>query len=92
MYTEKELLLYLNKTKTLKIDFISNEIAKISDPCTGQHKFKHLPKLVKFLLLIPHSNVYCEVIFNTVKKICTDDRLNLGKNATEGHASTSAYQ
>ena len=62
------------------------------DPCTGQTKFKHLPKLVKFLLLIPHSNGYCESILNIVKKICTDDRHNLGKDPTEGHASTSVSQ
>ena len=74
------------------IDFIWNEIAKISDPWTGQTKLKHLPKLVKFLLLIPHSNVYCENIFSTVKKICTDDRHNLGKDPTEGHAKASVYQ
>ena len=33
-----------------------------------------------------------ESIFSTVKKICTDDKHNLDKNTTEGHASTSVYQ
>ena len=47
---------------------------------------------LKFLLLIPHSNAYCKSIFNTVKKIFTNDRHNLGKNKTERHASTSVYQ
>ena len=80
-----------NKTPN-RINFIWHEIAKISDPCTGQAKFKHLTKLVKFLLLIPHSNAYSENIFSTGKKICTDDRHNLGKDPTECHASTSVYQ
>ena len=75
-----------------RTDFIWDGIAKISDPCTGKTKFKHPPKLVKFLLLITHSNVYCESIFSTVKKICSDDRHNLGKDPIEGHASTSVYQ
>ena len=83
----------MNKKKAQnKIYFIWNEIAKISDPCTSQPKFKHPPKLVKYLLLIPHSNANCESIFSIVKKICTDDRHNLGKDATEEHASTSVYQ
>ena len=47
--SDKEMPCYLNENKIPnKIDFIWNEIAKISDPCTGQPKFKHLPKLVKF--------------------------------------------
>ena len=80
------------KQNTNRIDFIWNEIAKIIDQCTVQPKFKHLPKLVKFLLLIPPSNAYCESIFSTIKKICTDDRHNLGKDATGGHASRNVYQ
>ena len=31
-------------------------------------------------------------IFSTVKKICTDDKHNLSKDPTEGHANTSVYQ
>ena len=65
--SDKEMPCYLNENKIPnKIDFIWNEIAKISDPCTGQPKFKHLPKLTKFLLLISHSNACCESIFSTV--------------------------
>ena len=44
--SEKELPFYFNEDKIPnKIGFILNEIAKISDPCTGQTKFKHLPKV-----------------------------------------------
>ena len=91
--SDKELTSYLNESKTTNtMDFIWNEIAKINDLCTGQPKFKHLPTLVKFLLLIPHSNVYYESIFSTVKKICTDDRHNLSKDVAKGHTCTSVYQ
>ena len=41
--------------------------------------------------MIPHSNSYCESIFSTIKKICTDGRHILGKDATPGHPSTSVY-
>ena len=30
-------------------------------------------------------------IFSTVRKICTDGRHNLGKDATQGHATISVY-
>ena len=83
--SEIELPSYLNENKTpSRIDFIWHEIAKIIDQCTVQPKFKHLLKLVKFLLSIPLSNAYRESIFSTFKKICADDRHNLGKHAKEG--------
>ena len=85
MYTldRATILIKQNKTPT-RIDFIWHEIAKIIDQCTVQPKFKHLPKLLKFLLSIPLSNAYCESILSKVKKICTDDRHNLGKHVKEG--------
>ena len=67
MYIWERATIYLNEHKIPnRIDFTWNEIAKVNDPCTGQPKFKHLPKLEKFLLLIPHLNVYCERSFSTV--------------------------
>ena len=83
--SEIDLPSYLNENKTSnRIDFIWHEITKIIDQCTVQPKFKHLPKLMKFLLSVPLSNAYCESIFSTVKKICTDDRHSLGKHVKEG--------
>ena len=65
--SEKELPSYLNGNEIPnRTDFVWNEIAKISGPCTGQPKFKHVPKLAKFLSVISHSNVDCESIFSTV--------------------------
>ena len=45
-----------------------------------------------FLLLIPHSNSYCESIFSAIVKICTVARHNLRKDAAPGHQSTSEYK
>ena len=41
--------------------------------------------------MIPHSNSYCGSILSTIRKICTDGRHNLEKDATQGHASTNVY-
>ena len=41
--------------------------------------------------MIPHSNFYCQSILSTIRKICTDARHNLEKDATQGHASTNVY-
>ena len=66
---------------------ISNQIDLYSNqPC-----FKHLAEFAKFLPLIPHSNSYCESIFSTIRKIFTVGRHKLGKDTTQGHASTSVY-
>ena len=45
----------------------------------------------KVLLLIPQSNLHCESIFSTIRKICTTGRQNVRKDATQGHAFTSVY-
>ena len=47
--------------------------------------------LNNFLLLISHSNLYCESIFSAIRKICTDARHNLRKDAAPGHQSISEY-
>ena len=77
--------------KPFRIDYVWNQISKITVAHTGQPRFKHLAHLAKFLLLIPHSNSFCESVFSTIRKICSDGRHNLGKDATLGHASTSVY-
>ena len=75
----------------IRIDAVWRDIGKIKDPCSGSPRFPVLVKLAQAMLLIPHSNAYCESIFSTVRKICTDGRHNLGKNAEQGHAATSVY-
>ena len=75
--------------KSMRIDHIYHQISKQIDLYSGQPHFKHLAEFAKFLLLILHSNSYCESIFSTTRKICTDGRHNLVKDAKQGHASTS---
>ena len=77
--------------KKIRIDAVWRDIAAIKDPYSGLPRFPVLVQLVRVLLLIPHSNAYCESVFSTVRKICTDGRHNLGKNTTQGHGASSAY-
>ena len=67
------------------------QISKQIDLYSGQHWFKHLVQFAKFLLLIAHSNPYCESIFSTIRKICTEGCHNIGKDATQGCTSNSVY-
>ena len=80
-----------NDGKPFRIDYVWYQISKITVAHTGQHRFQHLAHLAKFLLLILHSNSFCESVFSTIRKICSDGRHNLGKDAILGHASTSVY-
>ena len=41
--------------------------------------------------MVPDSSSYSESIFSTVRNISTDGRHNLGKDTTQGHASTNVY-
>ena len=55
-----------NKPK--RIDQIFHLISKQIDLYSGQLHFKHLAEFVKFLLLILHSNSYCDSIFSTTRE------------------------
>ena len=58
--------------KPMYIDHIWHKISKQIDLCSGQLCFKHLAEFANFIFLIPCSNSYCEIIFSTIRKICTD--------------------
>ena len=91
--SDKELPGYYDEhDKPVRIDLVWHKISLLKDPFSGLPRFQHLSKLAKVLLLIPHSNAYCESVFSTIGKICTDGRHNLGKDAKKGHASTSVYK
>ena len=77
--------------KKIRIDAVWRDITAIKDPYSGLPRFPVLVQLARVLLLIPHSNAYCESVFSTVRKIYTDGTHNSGKNATQGHAATSVY-
>ena len=48
--------------------------------------------LARFLLLIPHSNSFCDSVFSTVKKILTDSKQNLGKDIVGRDAHSRVYE
>ena len=65
--------------KPMRTDHIWHQISKQIDLYSGQHRFKYLAEFPKFLLLISHSNSYCESILSGIGKIVTDGCHNLGK-------------
>ena len=59
--SEKELPSYLNENKTPKLILFGMKLQRsVIHVLFNQNLNIYLPKLVKFLLLISHSNVYCE--------------------------------
>ena len=77
--------------KHRRIDQYWFEISLMKKVVAQISRFPNLVYLTRFLLLIPHSNFFCEGIFSTVKKILTDSRHNLGKDVV-GHAHSSVYE
>ena len=77
--------------KPMRTDHIWHQSSKQIDLYSGEHRFKYLAEFPRFLLLFSHSNSYCESILSGIGKIFTDGRHNLGKDATQGHASISVY-
>ena len=51
-----------------------------------------LYNLVRLILLIPHSNSFCESVSSTVKKILIDSRQNLGKDIVGAHVHSNVYK
>ena len=64
----------------------------MNDAATETPRFSNLSNLARFLLLIPHSNTFCEDVFSIVKKILTNSRDNLGKDVIRGHAHSSVHE
>ena len=52
-----------------RIDLFWFEVSEMKDSITGIQRFPNLSTLARFLLLIPHSNAFCEGVFSTVRKI-----------------------
>ena len=82
---------FVDDDKPMPIDHIWYQTFKQIDLYSGQPCFKHFVEFDFHLILIPHSNSYCESIFSTIRKICTDGLHNLGKDATQDHTATSLY-
>jgi hypothetical protein len=68
-----------------RIDVFWSELAK-----KKQLLFPHLAEVAKVILLVPHSNAFCEGLFSIVRKVVTDQRSQLGRNK-EGHSTDSQY-
>ena len=64
----------LDKTKT-PVDVFWHEHSCLTRG--GSQRFKYLPKLMKMMLSLPHSNASAERIFSMVKLIKTDSRNRL---------------
>ena len=75
---------YFEDNMPMRIDHIWHQISEQIDIYSGQPRFKHLAEFPNFLLSIPHNNSYCESIFSTIRKICTDA-------SRQGHASSNVY-
>ena len=58
--------------KPIHNDHIWYQISMEIDLYSGQPHYKHLTEFAEVLLLVSHSNSYCEIIFSTIRKICTD--------------------
>ena len=81
--TDDEFPVYFDEDdKPMRTDHFWYQISKPTDLYSGRPRFKYLAELAKFLLLISHSNSYCESILSGIGKIFTDGRHNLGKDGT----------
>ena len=50
------------------IDLFWSSMQKLKDPATQNLMYPTLCRLAKHVVLIPHSNAYCETLFSMVKK------------------------
>ena len=87
---DDEFPVYFNKDdKSCALITFGTKYLKQIDLYSGQPRFKYLAEFVKLLLLTPHCNSYCETV--SIRKIFTDCRHNVGKDATPGHLSYRIY-
>ena len=78
--------------KHKRIDQYWLEVSLMKDASTETPRFPNQSNLARFLILIPHSNSFCEGVFSTVEKILTDSRHNMDKNVIRGHAHSSVNE
>ena len=73
-----------------RVDVFWAAMATLKDPATDGPMYPTLCSLAKHVLLVPHSNAYCETLFSMVKKVTTAQRSQLRRDK-EGHACDSVY-
>ncbi|XP_071507007.1 uncharacterized protein [Diadema antillarum] len=70
-------------TEIVRVDEQWHRISQLTDPCTGAKKYPNLSKVMKGILVIPHSNASCERAFSLVRKNHTEFRPNLSVKTLE---------
>ena len=63
--------------ETARIDTKWHLISQIKDPATGEPAYPLLSKVMKGILVIPHSNAACERAFSIVRKNSTEFQPNM---------------
>lgn len=74
-----------------RIDSFWQNIDTLTWTSSGFKKYPLLCKLSKCILLIPHSNAYCETMFNMVRKVPSRFSNSVCKDTKEACSSTSVY-
>ena len=65
-----------------RYDEVWSMIGEVRDE-SGQQPFKNLAKVMKGILVIPHSSAHCERVFSTVRKNRTDQCASLSDDTLE---------
>ncbi len=89
--TDEELPAYIDEDeKPIRIDLVWHKMSLLRDPSSGLPRFKHLAKLAKVLLFIPHSNSYCESVFSTIWGMSPDPTIISSPSLLTGKVGMSA--
>ena len=67
----------------MRVDEQWHGISQLTDPSTGAKMYPTLTKVMKGILVIPHSNASCERAFSVVRKNHTEFRPNLSVKTLE---------
>lgn len=70
------------KNLTDRIEFSNKDVDQLWTEIVKVINISHLFEVVKFVIILPHSNADIERVFSMIKKIKTDSRSNLSKTGT----------
>ena len=73
-----------------RVDVFWAAMATLKAPATDGPMYPTLCSLAKHVLLVRHSNAYCQTLFSMMKKVTTTQQSQLGRGK-EGHACDSMY-
>jgi len=89
-YTDYQTANDLPTDSEQRIDTFWFKLSRMKNHTNEQLRFPEFCTLSMYLLLIPHSNSFCESMFSMVKKNVSSSRSSLGKSR-EGCGNTSVY-